>query len=441
MAGHEALIYESIIRDMAEGIMTIDLNGTIDSFNPAAERILGRKRDEVIGNQFARIFIEDPENDIFTQTVLDAMYEPMARHEKVVPWHHGNQIKQLYLVSSFLFHEGREVGTIIVFNDITELTELKLRYARDVELLLDSLVKALSAAIDERSHYNANHTRNMVRMAEAFLDWMESNGNPWAYDEIRRQVFIMSVGLHDVGKLTVPLEIMDKATRLGPRLEIIQERFVKLGLLNRIAMLEGRISANQYQQSNAEAEETLAFICRINGVGFLPDDDYQKIQDLASKTFTDESGETRRLLTDQEITMLSIRKGTLTAHERSLMQEHVTSTWRILNQVHFPEEFSSVPAWAASHHELLNASGYTHKLSGKEIPREVRLLTILDIFEALTAKDRPYKPPIPLEKAWAILDNMVQEGALDGEILAEFRESRAWEQIVKNPSNPDPAGN
>ena len=139
--------------------------------------------------------------------------------------------------------------------------------------------------------------------------------------------------------------------------------------------------------------------------------------------------------------MLSIRKGTLTAHERSLMQEHVTSTWRILNQVHFPEEFSSVPAWAASHHELLNASGYTHKLSGKEIPREVRLLTILDIFEALTAKDRPYKPPIPLEKAWAILDNMVQEGALDGEILAEFRESRAWEQIVKNPSNPDPAGN
>ena len=436
MAGDKALVYESIIRDMAEGMMTIDLNGTVDSFNPAAERILGRKRDEVVGNHFARMFMEDPENDIFTQTVLDAMYEPMARHEKVVPWHHGDQIKQLYLVSSFLFHEGREVGTIIVFNDITELTELKLRYARDIELLLDSLVKALSAAIDERSHYNANHTRNMVKMAEAFMDWMESNGNPWGYDEVRRQVFIMSVGLHDVGKLTVPLEIMDKATRLGPRLEIIRERFVKLNLLYRIAMLEGRISADQYHQSIAEAEETLAFICRVNAVGFLPDDDFQRVQNLASKTFTDENGTIRRLLEDQEITMLSIRKGTLTAHERSLMQEHATSTWNILNQVHFPEEFASVPVWAASHHELLNASGYTKGLSGKEIPREVRLLTILDIFEALTAKDRPYKPAIPLEKAWSILDNMVQEGALDGKMLAEFRKSMAWEQIVEN--HPDP---
>ena len=436
MAGDKALVYESIIRDMAEGMMTIDLNGTVDSFNPAAERILGRKRDEVVGNHFARMFMEDPENDIFTQTVLDAMYEPMARHEKVVPWHHGDQIKQLYLVSSFLFHEGREVGTIIVFNDITELTELKLRYARDIELLLDSLVKALSAAIDERSHYNANHTRNMVKMAEAFMDWMESNGNPWGYDEVRRQVFIMSVGLHDVGKLTVPLEIMDKATRLGPRLEIIRERFVKLNLLYRIAMLEGRISADQYHQSIAEAEETLAFICRVNAVGFLPDDDFQRVQNLASKTFTDENGAIRRLLEDPEITMLSIRKGTLTAHERSLMQEHAASTWNILNQVHFPEEFASVPVWAASHHELLNASGYTKGLSGKEIPREVRLLTILDIFEALTAKDRPYKPAIPLEKAWSILDNMVQEGALDGKMLAEFRKSMAWEQIVEN--HPDP---
>ncbi len=436
MTGDKALVYESIIRDMAEGMMTIDLNGTVDSFNPAAEKILGRKRDEVVGNHFARMFMEDPENDIFTQTVLDAMYEPMARHEKVVPWHHGDQIKQLYLVSSFLFHEGREVGTIIVFNDITELTELKLRYARDIELLLDSLVKALSAAIDERSHYNANHTRNMVKMAEAFMDWMESNGNPWGYNEVRRQVFIMSVGLHDVGKLTVPLEIMDKATRLGPRLEIIRERFAKLNLLYRIAMLERRISADQYHQSIAEAEETLAFICRVNAVGFLPDDDFQKVQDLASRTFTDENGTIRRLLEDQEITMLSIRKGTLTAHERSLMQEHAASTWNILNQVHFPEEFASVPVWAVSHHELLNASGYTKGQSGKEIPREVRLLTILDIFEALTAKDRPYKPAIPLEKAWSILDNMVQEGALDGKMLVAFRKSRAWEQIVEN--QPDP---
>ena len=173
------------------------------------------------------------------------MYDPTARHEKIVPWHNGDQTKQLYMMTSLLFQEDREIGTIIVFSDITELAELKVRYAREVETLLDSLVKALSTAIDERSHYNANHTRNMVKMAEAFLDWMESQGNPWQYDEIRRRVFVMSVGLHDVGKLTVPLEIMDKASRLGPRMDIIRERFTKVNLLNRIALLEGKITADQ----------------------------------------------------------------------------------------------------------------------------------------------------------------------------------------------------
>ena len=431
MAGNKALIYESIIRDMSEGIMTIGLNGTIDSFNPAAERILGITKDEAIGHQFALVFIGSEENDVFTQSVLDAMYEPVARHEEVVPWHHGDQTRLLYLVSSFLFEGDREIGTIIVFSDITELAELKVRYAQDIEKLLDSLVKALSTAIDERSHYNANHTRNMVKMAEAFMDWMADNGNAWQYDAIRRRGFIMSVGLHDVGKLSVPLEIMDKATRLGSRMEFIEERFTKLGLLNRIAMLERRMTAEEYGRAAAEAEEILAFIHRVNTGGPLQEEDLGKVQELASKTYTDENGETQRLLTDEEITMLSIRRGTLTAQERKQMQEHAMSTWKILNQVQFPDAYANVPSWAASHHELLNATGYTKGLSGSQIPREIRLLTILDIFEALTAKDRPYKPPMPLEKAWKILDSMVTEGALDGDILAEFKKSRAWEQIIE----------
>ena len=430
MAGNRALIYESIIRDMSEGIMTIDLNGTINSFNPAAERILGIKKDETIGQQFAKVFIGNQKNDVFTQSVLDAMYEPTTRHEKVVPWHGGNQVRQLYLVSSFLFDERREIGTIIVFSDITELAELKVQYTQDIEKLLNSLVRALVTAIDERSHYNANHTGNMVKMAEAFLDWTEKSGNPWKYDENSRRAFIMSVALHDVGKLTVPLEIMDKATRLASRMEILEGRFAKVKLLNRIAMLEGRITAEQYDRAAAEMEDTLAFIRRVNSAGFLPDEDLEKVKELAGRTYTDEKGETQQLLTDGEITMLSIRKGTLTAEERSQMQGHAASTWNILSQVQFPDAYAKVPGWAASHHELLNATGYTKGLAGKEIPREVRLLTILDIFEALTAKDRPYKPPIPLERVWKILDSMVQEGALDGELLDEFRESRVWELVL-----------
>ncbi len=127
--------------------------------------------------------------------------------------------------------------------------------------------------------------------------------------------------------------------------------------------------------------------------------------------------------------MLSIRKGTLTAAERSLMQGHVTSTWNILKQVDFPAQYANIPSWAASHHELLQGNGYPNGISGESIPREVRLLTILDIFEALTAKDRPYKSPYSLDMTWKILNSMVQEGSLDGELLALFKESRAWETI------------
>ena len=424
------LIHESIIRDMSEGVMMIGTDGMIESMNPAAEKILGKKKEEVLGQQYVRAFIRDVENDVFNQAVLDALYDPTARHEQIVPWHNGGQTKQLYMVTSFLFHEDQKIGTIIVFGDITELSELKVRYAKDIEKLLDSLVRALSIAIDERSHYNANHTRNMVTMAEAFLDWMEDHGNPWQYDEERRRAFIMSVGLHDIGKLSVPLSVMDKATRLGPRLETIQERFTKRRLMSRIAMLEGRITDGEYEKTVKEAEDDLAFICRINKAGFLPEDDLRRIRDLGQKTFEDEDGTGKRLLTDEEILMLSIRKGTLTDRERSVMQGHASSTWNILSQVCFPEQYAAVPVWASSHHELMNAKGYSKHLSGKEIPREVRLLTILDIFEALTARDRPYKPPMPAEKAWDILDSMVREGALDGSILSEFRESGAWTRIL-----------
>ena len=175
-------IQNRIIADLSEGVMVINVDGAVESINPAAETILGKKKDEVAGQQYARIFVRDIENDVFNQAVLDALYDPTARHEKIVPWHNDGQTKQLYMVTSFLFHEDQKIGTILVFSDISELAELRMRYAKDIETLLDSLVGALSTAIDERSHYNANHTRNMVRMAEAFLDWMDSKGNPLQYD-------------------------------------------------------------------------------------------------------------------------------------------------------------------------------------------------------------------------------------------------------------------
>ena len=109
------------------------------------------------------------------------------------------------------------------------------------------------------------------------------------------------------------------------------------------------------------------------------------------------------------------------------MESHVVVTGKILRDVYFPKTYQDVPRWAAAHHELLNGRGYPDHLTAEDIPDEVRLLTILDVFDALTARDRPYKPAMPVEKALAILHSMVSEGSIDGNILELFEKSKAWE--------------
>lgn len=310
------------------------------------------------------------------------------------------------------------------------LSIVNMQYAEQVTALLDSLVGALSSAIDQRSPYNAHHTRNMVRIAEAFLDDLQARHDPRAFDENRRRAFLMSIWLHDVGKLTVPLEIMDKESRLGPSLLSVRERFRIIGLLQRVEHLEGTIDRNEYDRRHTELSEALQLIERINCAGYLPDDDLAAVQRLGEKTYSDENGVACPWLTPEELKQLSVRKGTLTDEEREIMQNHVVLTSRILSHVAFPKMYSTVPLWAGEHHELLNGKGYPAHLTAEQIPTEVRILTILDVFEALTAQDRPYKPPMPVEKALSILHSMVDEGALDPELLALFEQSRAWERVL-----------
>ncbi len=331
-----------------------------------------------------------------------------------------------------------ETGTTIPFAESVELLVMAISsqaaisltnmlYAEQITVLLDSLVGALSAAIDERTPYNANHTRNMVRYAEGFLDWLDKSNSEWRFDRDKRRTFLLSVWLHDVGKLVVPLEVMDKESRLGPKLEGIRQRFRTMALLDRISVLEGSLSKEAAAEKATIRETGMTLIERINNAGFVTDEDLARIGALAERTFEDETGRKQRWLTDDELKDLSVRKGTLTPEERAVMESHASVTARILGHVSFPKIYSQVPKWAASHHEYLNGKGYPDHLSAEDIPKEVRLLTILDVFDALTAQDRPYKPPMPAEKALSILHSMVEEGSLDGDVLALFEQSKAWE--------------
>lgn len=301
-------------------------------------------------------------------------------------------------------------------------------YSEQVSALLDSLVGALSTAIDERTPYNANHTRNMVSYATHFIDWMKRTDNVWQFNEDKKRTFLLSVWLHDVGKLAVPLEIMDKGTRLGNRLDDIRARFKTIRLVERVAALEGRLGVEEAKKRENERQDAFTFIEQVNDGCFMTDDLVAKVYELGEKTYEDEDGTVQPWLTEEELTCLLIKKGTLTDEERRVMQNHVVVTDHILSNVKFPKLYEKTPHWAAMHHELLNGNGYPKHLTGKDIPQEVRLLTILDIFDALTARDRPYKKGVSPEKALRILRDMAdKEGSIDRHILDMFEESRAWE--------------
>lgn len=302
-----------------------------------------------------------------------------------------------------------------------------MNYSRELQRLFDSFVSVMSDAIDARTPYNANHTRNMAKYAKGFLDYLDREDRGWRLPKENERQFLMSVWLHDIGKLVIPLEIMDKDSRLGNRIKDVESRFTMMGVLNRLSLAEGAISPETFAEKETLRRDTIDFLLEINKAGFLPDEKLERVKSIGSLLYVDEKGETKPWITREEEACLSIRKGTLTPDERRIMESHVEMTSRFLEKMHFTREFQNVLEWASSHHEFINGTGYPRHINGEGIPREVRLLTILDIFESLTARDRPYKPPMTPDKALGILEDMSRNGQVDKEILGLFAQSRAWE--------------
>ena len=236
----------------------------------------------------------------------------------------------------------------------------------------------------------------------------------------------MSVWMHDIGKLITPLEIMDKQSRLAGNYHLVLDRLEKIRLLARIAQLEGRMSGAQVEQTLLDIQQAEKLVCTVNEAGPLTDEQIEQVEQLAARTYIEEDGTVHSWLTGQEREQLMIRKGTLTSGERAVMQDHVEKTRMMLEQMALGDDYKDVLQWASQHHELLNGSGYPKGLKGDEICWEVRLLTILDVFEAMTAIDRPYKRPMPAEHALRILQEMADQGQIDQKLLALFEQSRAW---------------
>ena len=295
-------------------------------------------------------------------------------------------------------------------------------YLDEIKHQMQSFVQAFATAIDKRTPYNASHTRMVTKYAVTVakkLDALYQSGQGGeAFDDTRIEQLRLAAGLHDIGKMVVPLSVMNKSTRLDGAIKEIEQRFAYLRVTFERDLLKGWLAHADYEDKIAELDADLAIIHEADEAGFLSDELLVKVKEVAKHAYRQADGAILPYLTEQEAHCLQIRKGTLTAHERMIMEGHAVMTKEILSQVHFTDTYKNALRYASEHHELLDGSGYPNGLRGDALSTETRILTVVDIYDALTCTDRPYKKPMPHARAIAILTQMADEGKLDARVVS-----------------------
>lgn len=386
------------------------------------------------------ICIEDVKNnkeyDFSGPIRYDAMTGYNTRSMLVVPMRNreGERIGVLQLINA-LDAEGRVCAfaqdmALVVESVASQaaITIQNVRYIEEIKDLIQSFVRVMSAAIDERTPYNASHARHMAECGDRFVDYLGTCEGQKKFSAEEKEEFLMSILLHDIGKLVTPLEVMNKAKRLLPGQQTaFLHRMEVIRLRTEIEHLSGRITLEEKEARLCRVQDAQRLVEEINSAGLVKDEMLEALDRVKEETYVGEDGKSHPWIEPEEYAMLSIRKGTLSKEERKTMEEHVSVTDRLLSQIHFSGNLSHVREWAAAHHEFLNGTGYPRHRTKEEIPFEVRIITILDIFDSLVADDRPYKRAMPVERALSILTAMAeQEGKLDPELTRLFVESRCW---------------
>lgn len=301
--------------------------------------------------------------------------------------------------------------------------------------LFNSLVRLIATAIDEKSPYTSGHCKRLpvltMLLAEAAHETNSGELKDFKMTDKDRYELEVAAWLHDCGKITTPEYVMDKATKLEKivdRIELIDQRLEILRrdaeLQKYQALLQGLPEAEvqkQYQQKLDYLNDAQQFLEKYNTGGeFMPDEAMQKVHELAKLEWQDYSGTTQKLLTDDEIHNLCIAKGTLTSDERQIINNHIVATIKMLGTLPFPKHLRNVPEYAGGHHERVDGKGYPKGLTKKQMSVQARIMAIADVFEALTARDRPYKQPMKLSQALSILDKMQEDGHIDPELYKVF---------------------
>jgi HD-GYP domain-containing protein (c-di-GMP phosphodiesterase class II) len=316
------------------------------------------------------------------------------------------------------------------------------RLYESIERLFEGFVTASVTAIESRDPTTSGHSARVATLTVALAEALERGGEgPYRGRRFTREQLRelrYAALLHDFGKVGVREEVLVKGKKLYPaELERIRHRLQRLSQAEETAFERARAEhllarghdgyAAMVGALEARRDARVAHLRRLlvaveaaNEPTLLPEERAEELARLAAETYDGPDGSTRPLLRCQEVAALRVRRGTLNERERREIEGHVTHTYRFLSQIPWTPELRNVPEIAFGHHEKLNGLGYPRGLTAERIPVQVRMMTIADIYDALTATDRPYKKAVAPERALDILRREADAGELDRDLLATF---------------------
>ncbi|MDQ6981842.1 MAG: GAF domain-containing protein [Mariprofundus sp.] len=341
-----------------------------------------------------------------------------------------NEIEDFSALSQELSETLASLAAVAITNN---------RLTNELQVLIESFIEVISKAIDEKSAYTGGHCRRVpelsLLLAHAVSD--HDSGELANFKLTAETMYEMKIAamLHDCGKITTPVHIVDKATKLEKifdRIELIALRYEILRRDEVIQYLKGQSGLSDeiihaaIQHQWAELAKEVAFLRSSNAGGeFMAPDRQERVRSIAkTRGWTDAEGKVYPILNKDEVYNLNIAKGTLNKEDRDIINYHIIATINMLEALPFPKHLRNVAEIAGGHHERMDGKGYPKGLTRDQMSVQARVMGIADIFEALTACDRPYRKAMPLSQAMSIMEKMKEEGHIDPELFEIFKQHR-----------------
>ncbi len=384
---------------------------------------------------------------------------PMRNHENEI-------IGVLQLINA----QDRESGAVVPFSggdqqlleSLASQAAIALtnrRLIAQLEELFESFVRLINTAIDDKSPYTGGHCARVpvltMMLAEAVNRTASGPLKNFVMSEKDRHELKMAGLLHDCGKITTPVHVVDKSTKLHTlfdRIHLIDTRFEVLKRDAEIGMLRA-LHGNQKAGGNGRGVEAIRteyevrirqldddrkFLrhCNIGGEA-MSEEAQQRVRQIAAYQWRDTDGKSVNFLSGDEVENLNIRAGTLTAAEREIINHHIAVTIKMLESLPWPKNLGNVPEYAGGHHERMDGKGYPRGLTREQMSVQARVMGIADIFEALTAKDRPYKLGKTLTESLTILGKLKLGGHIDPDLFDVFIREKVYLEYARQFLAPE----